>query len=70
MPREEWERERATVTADGAADLRIGPDVPPAHGVVHERHLLVTLSKESGVPPAGRRYLCDEQCLRRWLDAE
>jgi hypothetical protein len=35
---------------------------------LHERHLLVTLSKESDYLPAGKRYLCDESCLRGWLD--
>jgi hypothetical protein len=37
---------------------------------LHERHLLVTLSKESRSLPAGRRYLCNERCLREWLGAE
>jgi hypothetical protein len=37
---------------------------------LHERHLLVTLSKESEYLPAGKRYLCDESCLEAWLDAE
>jgi hypothetical protein len=34
---------------------------------LHERHLLVTLSEETGALPAGRRYLCNERCLREWL---
>jgi hypothetical protein len=37
---------------------------------LHERHLLVTLSEESEYLPAGKRYLCNETCLRGWLDAE
>ncbi|WP_380674806.1 DUF7576 family protein [Salinigranum sp. GCM10025319] len=35
---------------------------------LQERHLLVTLSKESDYLPAGKRYLCDESCLESWLD--
>ena len=37
---------------------------------LHERHLLVTLSMESNYLPAGKRYLCDEACLRGWLDGQ
>lgn len=37
---------------------------------LHERHLLVTHSEESASLPAGKRYLCDEACLRGWLDAD
>jgi hypothetical protein len=34
-----------------------------------ERHVLVTLSDE-GNADSPRRHLCDETCLREWLDGE
>lgn len=33
---------------------------------LRERHVLVTLEDDDGAD--GRRYLCNESCLRNWID--